>query len=33
MRVAAWNINSITARLDFVLDFLRTHEPDAVCIQ
>jgi exodeoxyribonuclease III len=33
MRVAAWNVNSITARLDFVLDFLRTHEPDAVCIQ
>jgi len=33
MRLVAWNINSITARLDVVLDFLSTREPDAVCLQ
>lgn len=33
MRVVTWNVNSITARLDFVLDFLATRQPDLVCIQ
>ncbi len=33
MRLVTWNVNSITARLDFVLDYLRTRQPDVVCIQ
>ncbi len=33
MRIVSWNVNSILARLDFVLDFLATHAPDALCIQ
>jgi exodeoxyribonuclease-3 len=33
MLVATYNCNSITARLDFVLDFLTTHAPDVVCLQ
>ncbi len=33
MLVATWNCNSINARLDFVLDFLRTREPDVLCLQ
>lgn len=33
MRLVTWNVNSMTARLDFVLDFLRTVQPDAACIQ
>jgi exodeoxyribonuclease-3 len=33
MLVATYNCNSITARLDFVLDFLETHKPDLVCLQ
>jgi exodeoxyribonuclease-3 len=33
MRLVSWNVNSVTARLDFVLDFLRTREPDVVCLQ
>jgi len=33
LRIVTWNINSITARLDFVLDYLRAREPDIVCLQ
>jgi exodeoxyribonuclease-3 len=33
MIVATFNCNSINARLDFVIDFLDTHKPDAVCLQ
>src|SRR5687768_6674524 len=33
MRLVTWNVNSITARLDFVLDYLRTRQPDILCIQ
>jgi len=33
MRVVTWNVNSMTARLDFVLDFLATRKPDVVCVQ
>jgi exodeoxyribonuclease III len=28
-----WNVNSLPARLDFVLDFLATHAPDIACLQ
>ncbi|NUO53694.1 MAG: exodeoxyribonuclease III [Polyangiaceae bacterium] len=33
MRVVTWNVNSISARLDFVLDFLASRQPDIVCLQ
>lgn len=33
MRLVTWNVNSITARLDFTLDFLETRKPDVVCLQ
>jgi exodeoxyribonuclease-3 len=33
MRVATWNINSLKARLDRVLAWLDTAEPDVVCLQ
>ena len=33
MRVVTWNVNSLNAREDFVLDFLATRKPDIVCLQ
>lgn len=33
MRLVTWNVNSLKARVDYVLDFLRTREPDIVCLQ
>lgn len=33
MRLVTWNVNSMAARLDFVLDFLTTRAPDIVCVQ
>ena len=33
MKIATWNINSIKAREDHVLDWLETHEPDVLCLQ
>lgn len=33
MLVATWNVNSLRARLPRVLEFLRTHRPDALCLQ
>ncbi|GAA1814849.1 exodeoxyribonuclease III [Luedemannella flava] len=33
MRVATWNVNSVTARLPRLLDWLRATEPDVVCLQ
>jgi exodeoxyribonuclease-3 len=33
MQVVTWNVNSVSARLDFVLDFLETRQPDVVCLQ
>ncbi len=33
MRIATWNVNSITARLPRLLDWLRTREPDVVALQ
>jgi exodeoxyribonuclease III len=33
MRVVTWNVNSVSARLDFVLDFLEARQPDVVCLQ
>ncbi len=33
MRIATWNVNSIRARLERLLVWLRTHQPDVLCLQ
>jgi exodeoxyribonuclease III len=33
VRLASWNVNSVTARLPRLLDWLGTAEPDVVCLQ
>ena len=33
MRIATWNVNSIKQRLEHLLAFLRSAEPDVVCLQ
>lgn len=33
MRVATWNVNSVTARLPRLLDWLGSVEPDVLCLQ
>ena len=33
MRIATFNANSIRARLDLVANWLKVHQPDALCIQ
>lgn len=33
MRIVTWNVNSLKARLGYLLDFLETRQPDIVCIQ
>src|SRR5947209_6474650 len=33
MKIATWNINSIRKRLPLLLDWLRTHRPDVMCLQ
>ena len=33
MLLATWNVNSLTARLPRVLEFLATHRPDVLCLQ
>ncbi len=33
MRIASWNINSIRARLDRLVDYLATRQPDVLCVQ
>ncbi len=33
MKIATWNVNSLKVRLAHVLDWLRTHEPDALVLQ
>ena len=33
MRIATWNVNSLKARLDFVLHWLDAREPDIACLQ
>lgn len=33
MRVISWNINSVRARLPRLLDVLRRHQPDVLCLQ
>ncbi|HEX6873947.1 MAG TPA: exodeoxyribonuclease III [Micromonosporaceae bacterium] len=33
MRLATWNVNSVTARLPRLLDWLESTKPDVVCVQ
>lgn len=33
MKVVTWNVNSIAIRLDAVLDWVKKHEPDVLCLQ
>ncbi len=33
MRIATWNVNSITVRLPHVLEWLAANKPDALCLQ
>ncbi len=33
LSVATWNVNSIRARLDLLLEWLQGNEPDVVCLQ
>ncbi len=33
MKIATWNINSIRARIDRVINWLDTHEPDVLALQ
>jgi len=33
VQIATWNVNSVRARLPRLLDWLRQHEPDVVCLQ
>ncbi len=33
MKIATFNVNSIRARLDVVIDWLNTHDPDALALQ
>ncbi|HQR04552.1 MAG: exodeoxyribonuclease III [Proteobacteria bacterium] len=33
MKIATWNVNSLKVRLPHVIDWLNTHQPDALCLQ
>jgi exodeoxyribonuclease-3 len=33
IKIASWNVNSIKARLEHVLTWLREHDPDVLCMQ
>ncbi|HEU4353788.1 MAG TPA: exodeoxyribonuclease III [Burkholderiales bacterium] len=33
MRLATWNVNSLKIRLPHLLDWLRSHQPDVMCLQ
>jgi exodeoxyribonuclease-3 len=33
MKITTWNVNSLRARLTHVIDFLREHRPDVLCLQ
>lgn len=33
VKIATWNINSVRARVDQLIDWLRTREPDVLCLQ
>ena len=33
MKIATWNVNSVRARLDAVLAWLKDAQPDVACLQ
>jgi len=33
MKIASWNVNSLRVRLDHVSDWLKTNQPDLLCLQ
>src|SRR5689334_16511742 len=33
MKLASWNVNSIRARVDRVVEWLGAHQPDVICMQ
>jgi len=33
MKIATWNVNSLNVRLPHVIDWLKEHQPDALCLQ
>lgn len=33
MRIATWNVNSLAVRLPQLLDWLKLHQPDVLCLQ
>ncbi|CAM3281945.1 exodeoxyribonuclease III [Corallococcus soli] len=33
MRIATWNVNSVRARQQRLVDWLKKHQPDALCLQ
>ena len=33
MKIASYNVNSISQRLSIVLDWLAEHKPDVLCLQ
>jgi len=33
LKLAAWNVNSLNVRLPHVTDWLKTHQPDVLCLQ
>jgi exodeoxyribonuclease-3 len=33
MKIATWNVNSLSVRLPQLLDWLEAHQPDALCLQ
>ncbi len=33
MKIASWNVNSVKVRLPHVLDFLKSAQPDVLCLQ
>ena len=33
MKLVTWNVNSLNVRLPHVLDWLKQHQPDALCLQ
>lgn len=33
MKLVTWNVNSLNVRLPHVIDWLKEHQPDALCLQ
>ncbi|MSP98573.1 MAG: exodeoxyribonuclease III, partial [Betaproteobacteria bacterium] len=33
MKIATWNVNSLKVRLPQVVDWLKSHQPDVLCLQ